>query len=92
MPFSRLTVSKKAIQIAEIGCVTLDTGYVPANRLHGFIQLLLPAASDENISAFFNEQLGACQCHAARSACDDSDFSFKLSHNVSSDRSVIFHA
>src|ERR1700728_2411383 len=38
---------EQTVQIVQIGCVTLDAGYIPANRLHGLIELLLPSTSDE---------------------------------------------
>ena len=60
------------------------------DKIDGLIEMLLPAASDENIGTFFNEQLGSRQRHAARSTCNDCNFSFKLSHDFSFDRSVIF--
>ncbi len=59
MPFSRLTVSNRAVEIVEIGRVTAHAGHVPANHLDGLIERLLLPARDENVGAFFNEQLGA---------------------------------
>src|SRR5580704_10677605 len=50
---------EQAVQIVQIGCVTAHARYVPANRLDGLIELLLPAAAAENIGTFFNEPLGA---------------------------------
>src|ERR1700733_11716159 len=92
LPLLALDRIEQAVQIVQISCVTLDAGYIPANRLHGLIELLLPSTRDENVSAFFNEQLGTRQRHAARTTCNDCNFSFKLSHDFSFDRSVRFNA
>ncbi len=74
---------EEPVEVVEIGRVTAHAGHVPANQLDGLIELFLPPARYENVGTFFNEALGARQRHAARSARDDCNFSFKLSHNDS---------
>ena len=74
---------EQTVEVVEIGRVAAHAGHVPANQLDGLIERLLPPARDENVSAFFNEPLGALQRQAARSTRDDCNFSFKLSHNYS---------
>src|SRR3981189_3539235 len=83
LPFFPLDRVEQAVEVVEIGRVAAHAGYVPANQLDGLVERLLPPARDENIGAFFNEPLGARQCHAARSTRDDSNLTLKLSHNFS---------
>src|ERR1700733_1152624 len=72
---------EQPVEVVEIGRVTLDAGYIPADYLHGLVDLLLLPARDENVSTLLHEELGACQRHAARPTCDDCNLTFKLSHN-----------
>jgi hypothetical protein len=74
---------EQAVEVVEIGRVAAHAGHIPANQPDGLIERLLPPARDENIGAFFNEQLGARQRHAARSTRDDCNLTVKLSHNFS---------
>src|SRR5579872_3322458 len=71
---------EQPVQVVEIGRVTLDAGYIPADYFDGLVDLLLLPACNKNVSTLLHEELGACQRHAARPTRDDGNFSFKLSH------------
>src|SRR5439155_21910852 len=75
---------EQAVEVVETGRVAAHAGHVSANQLDGLVERFLRSARDENIGAFFNEPPGARQRHAARSARDDGNLTFKLSHNFSS--------
>jgi hypothetical protein len=60
-----------------------NAGHVVANRLHRFVEYLLPPASDEHIGPLFDEQFRRLECHAARSTRDDRNLALKLSHDFS---------
>ena len=62
---------EQAVEVGEIGRVAAHADHVPANQPDGLVERLLSPARDEDISALFNEPLGARQRHAARSAGDD---------------------
>src|SRR5579862_1690459 len=74
---------EQTVEVVEIGRVAAHAGHVPANRLDGLVERLLPSARDENVSAFFYEPSGARQRHAARSTRDDRHLALELSHDVS---------
>ena len=54
----------QAVEVGETCCVSLHAGDIFADGFDGLIQLVLPAAGDEDVCAFFNEELGCGQCHA----------------------------
>src|SRR5258708_5917133 len=82
LALSPLDRAEQAVEVGETGRVAAHAGHVPANQLDGLVERLLPPARDENIGAFFNKQLGARQCHTARSTRDDCNLTLKLSHNL----------
>ena len=51
---------EQPVEVVEIGRVTLNAGYIPADYLDGLVDLLLLPARDENVGALLNEDLGAC--------------------------------
>ena len=77
-PFDRV---EQTLEVVEIGRVAAHAGHVPADQPDGLVERVLPTARDEDVGAFFNEPLGARQRHAARSARDDGNLTFKLSHD-----------
>jgi hypothetical protein len=54
----------EAVEVGEIGGVALHAGDVPADELHGLIELLLTASGDEDICALFHEELCCCERHS----------------------------
>ena len=69
----------ETVQIGEFGTVRLDGADVlRADLLHGFVQRVLAAASDEDVRAFGNEALRRGQADAAGAAGDQRDFSGEL--------------
>jgi hypothetical protein len=54
---------EQTVQIVQVGRISLHTGHVSADQLHGFIQGFLPPTRDEDVSSLFNEQLGTGQRH-----------------------------
>src|SRR6478672_12537870 len=52
-----------------------------ANLVYCLIHFSLASTGDKNVSAIFYETLRSSEAYAATSACDDCNFSFKLSHN-----------
>src|ERR1700760_1993260 len=79
LPLNRF---EQAVEVVEIGRVAAHAGHVAADQLDGFVELLLLPARYENVSAFFHEPLGALQRHAARSARDDCNLTFELTHDL----------
>ena len=73
----------QAVQVVQVGCVTLDGGDIATDQSHGLVQRFLAPGLDEDVRAFLDEQLGAGQCHAGRSAGDDRDLALELSHDHS---------
>ena len=47
----------------------------------GFVELVLAAAGDEDVGAFFDEELGGGEGHAGGGGGDDGYFSFELTHD-----------
>jgi len=75
----------QAIQVVQVGRITLDGGDVAADQLSGLVQHFLPLGLDEDVRSFLDEQLGAGQCHAARSAGDHLYLAIQLSHDHSTE-------
>src|ERR1700733_10347794 len=74
---------EQMVEVVEIRRITTHTGHVPPDLLDSLIERPLPAARDENVGTFLNEALGARQRQSTRSARDDCNLSFKLSHTCS---------
>src|SRR6202035_4353157 len=64
----------ETIQVRQFGNVSLDTGDAAADRLHGLIEFLLAAASNEDIGTLFDEELRAGQADPRRATGDDRHF------------------
>ena len=63
------------IQIFQIGDVSANAGDVAAYDLHGLVQFLLAPAGNEDIGAFFNEELRRRQADSRGPAGDDRELS-----------------
>ena len=72
----------QAVQVVQVGRVTLDGGDVAADQLDGVVQYFLPPGLDQDVRAFLDEQFGAGQCHAGGSAGDYRYLAVELSHDV----------
>src|SRR5580658_8541869 len=66
------------VKIGHFGNVSLNTGRIGTDCLHGIVELLLAAPCDENISSFIDEQFCSCQPNPFCSAGDDGDLAFEL--------------
>jgi hypothetical protein len=78
-----LTVSNKRSRSSKVGGIGLHAGHVAADHLDGFVQRVLPAARDEDVGSFVDEQLGAGQRHSTCRTCDHRDLAIELSHDHS---------
>jgi hypothetical protein len=81
--FLFLDLGEEAVDIFEIGYVSLDSGDVRANFFDGFVQSGLVAAGDEDVGAFTDETFGGGEADAAGAACDQCDFAAELAHFLS---------
>jgi len=70
----------ETVEVGQVGGIALYAGDVSANELHGLIELVLAASGDEDVGAFFDEELGCCERHARGRCGDDCHFSFELAH------------
>jgi hypothetical protein len=61
-PLDRL---EQAVEIVQVGRISLHGSDIPADQLDAFIQRFLPPARDEDVSSLAGEQLGAGQRHTA---------------------------
>src|ERR1700730_16160233 len=68
----------KTIKVGHFGNVSLNSGNVGADCLHGLVELLLAAARDEDIGALFDEKLCRSQPNPFCPACDDGSLALKL--------------
>ena len=66
------------IKIGHFGYVSLNTGRVGTECLHGLVEFLLAAPHDEDIGTFFDEQFCSCQPNPFCSAGDDCGLAFEL--------------
>src|SRR6202043_4216906 len=71
----------ETIQVGKFCYVSLNAGNVAADRLHGLIEFLLATAGDEDVRAFFNEELGGSQADSGRAPGDDRYFALQLTHD-----------
>src|SRR5579859_133254 len=68
----------EAIKIGQFRNVSLNASDVAANCFHGLIELLLTAARDEDIGAFFYEELRRSQPYPGCATGNDCHFSLQL--------------
>src|SRR5580698_1253511 len=75
-PFKLRNGLVKTIEVRQFGNVSLNSGNVAADCLHGFVEFLLTAARDEDIATLSDEQLRRSQPNAFCSAGDNGCLSF----------------
>ena len=75
-----LDLCVQTVEIREASGVSLHAGDVPADFLDRLVELLLAPAGDEDVRAFFDEELRRCQGHAGCRSGDDRNLAFQLSH------------
>src|SRR5580765_1802279 len=68
----------KTIKIGKVGNVSLNSGNVGADCLHGLVKFLLAASRDEDIGALFDEKVRRSESNPFCPAGDDSDLAFEL--------------
>src|ERR1700681_4403448 len=74
----------KTIKVSQLGNVSLNSGNVGADCLHGLVEFLLAAARDEDIGTLLDEQLCRSQPNPFCPAGDDGDLAFEfLGHSLS---------
>jgi hypothetical protein len=73
----------QALEVSEVGNVTLYAGSVVADHFHRSIEFLLTAAGHKDIRAFGDKAAGRGQSYARAASGDDCDLSFEFSHGVS---------
>src|SRR5437867_2260075 len=69
----------KTIKVSQVGNVSLNSGSVGADYLHGFFKFLLAAARDEDIGTLFDEKFSSSQPNPFCPAGDDGGLAFELS-------------
>src|SRR5258708_20859058 len=69
----------KTIKVSQVGNVSLNSGNVGADCLHGLVKFLLAAAHDEDIVALFDEKFSSRQPNPFCPAGDDAGLAFELS-------------
>src|SRR4029077_14492476 len=67
----------KTIKVGEVGSVSLNSGNVGGDGIHGLVEFLLAAARDEAIGALFDEKFCRSQANPFCAAGDDSDLAFE---------------
>src|ERR1700730_4000374 len=74
----------KTIKVSQLGDVSLYSGNVGADCLHGVVEFLLAAARDENIGTLFDEKFCRSQPNPFCPAGDDGDLAFEFfGHSLS---------
>src|ERR1700736_3861476 len=68
----------KTIKVSQLGDVSLYSGNVGADCLHGVVEFLLAAARDENIGTLFDEKFCRSQPNPFCPAGDDGDLAFEF--------------
>src|SRR5260370_41551221 len=68
----------KTIKVSQLGNVSLNSGNVGADFLHGVVEFLLAAAGDEHIGTLFAEKLCCSQPNPFCPAGDDGGLAFSL--------------
>src|SRR5258705_3247311 len=69
----------KTIKVSQFGNVSLNSGNVGADCLHGLVEFLLAAARDEDIGTLFGEKFSSSQPNPFCPAGDDGGLAFELS-------------
>src|SRR3989442_8568197 len=69
----------KTIKVSQVGNVSLNSGNVGADCLHGLVEFLLAAARDEDIGTLFDEKFSRSQPNPFCPAGDDGGLAFELS-------------
>jgi hypothetical protein len=80
----------EAVQIFQTRNVPCHRCNVFPDDSDCFLQLFLTSPGDHDVRTFFDEALGCGQANPAASACDYRNLTFKLSHNYSFDRCLVF--
>ena len=80
------------VEIREVGDVALDAGGPRADQLHRRVELGLPAAGDEDVSALGGEPLRGGEPDPAGAAGDDRDLPVQFAHGPGSSRSTSRHS
>src|SRR6267143_223762 len=73
----------KTIKVSQLGNVSLSSGNVGADGLHGLVEFLLSAARNEDIGTLFDEKFCRSQPNPFCAAGDDSDLTFELFRHCS---------
>src|SRR5690242_12713951 len=68
----------KTIKVSQLGNVSLNSGNVGADCLHGPVEFLLAATRDEDIGTLLDEQLSSSQPNPFCPAGDDGGLAFEL--------------
>src|SRR5437667_6177487 len=69
----------KTIKVSQLGNVSMNSRNVGADCLHGRVEFLLAAASDEHIGALFDEKFSSSQPNPLCPAGDDGSLALELS-------------
>src|ERR1700746_2981731 len=74
----------KTIKVGQFGNVSLNSGNVGADCLHGLVEFLLAAACDEDIGTLFGEKLSSSQPNPFCPTRDDGVLAFDFfAHRLS---------
>src|SRR5216684_113099 len=68
----------KTIKVSQLGNVSLNSGNVGADFLHGVVEFLLAAARDVDVGTLSDEKFCRSQPNAFCAAGDDRDLAFEL--------------
>ncbi len=79
-PLLRLDLREQAIKVGALRHVALDAGHALSDLFYRRLQLLPATPRDENVGAFVDEPLRRRQTDAARTAGNECDLSFQLTH------------
>ncbi len=75
---------EEAVKFGQIAGVSLNAGDVAADEFYRFVELILAASGDEDVSPFFNKELCCGECHSRGGCSDNGDFCFELAHSLRS--------
>src|ERR1700675_3102390 len=67
----------KTIKVSQLGNVSLNSRNVGADGPHGFVELLLATAGDEDIGTLLDEKLCRSQSNSFCAAGDDGGLAFE---------------
>src|SRR4029077_9055261 len=68
----------KTIKVSQVGNVSLNSGNVGTDCLHGLVEFLLAAPRDEDIGTLFDEKFSSSQPNPFCPAGDDGVLAFEL--------------